>query len=81
MWTFGVLEPNCYGAVVVDSGKTHLFVPRQPPEYAIWSGPILTLEEYGNKYAIENVHYADQVRGPVCLQITFLPSPVFVINM
>uniref|UniRef100_A0A3B5AZB8 Xaa-Pro dipeptidase n=1 Tax=Stegastes partitus TaxID=144197 RepID=A0A3B5AZB8_9TELE len=32
-WTSGVTEPDCYGAVHVDSGKSILFVPRLPESY------------------------------------------------
>lgn len=71
MWAFGVLEPGCYGVVEVDSGKTHLFVSRLPSEYEIWSGPILTLEEFKQKYAIENVHYTEQVRIPIIFKLHF----------
>lgn len=37
-WTFGVLEADCFGAVEVDTACAILFVPRLPPEYAIWMG-------------------------------------------
>lgn len=61
MWTFGVVEPDCYGAIDIDTGKTYLFVPRLPPDYAIWMGPLHTLQDFSAKYSIENVHYVDQV--------------------
>lgn len=62
MWAFGVLEADCFGAIEVDTGRTHLFVPYFPPNYAVWMGPPLTLEAYARKYGIENVHYTKNVR-------------------
>ena len=37
-WTFGVEEPDFYGAVEVDSGQAILFPPRLPDAYAVWMG-------------------------------------------
>ena len=37
-WTFGVEEPDFYGAVEVDSGRAILFPPRLPDAYAVWMG-------------------------------------------
>ena len=37
-WLFGGLEPGCYGTLEVDSGKSILFIPRLPEEYAVWMG-------------------------------------------
>ena len=37
-WTFGVLEGDCFGAVEVDTGRSILFVPNLPQEYAVWMG-------------------------------------------
>ena len=44
-WAFGVLEPEWYGAIDVETGKTTLFMPRLPSKYAVWFGHIETLEE------------------------------------
>lgn len=63
MWTFGVPEAGCLGAVEVSSGAAHLFVPRLPESYAVWMGPLTTLEEFSRKYGIPNVHYVDEVNG------------------
>lgn len=61
MWAFGVLEPECYGAIEVETGATHLFVPRLPDSYAIWMGPLHSLKDFSKKYMIENVYYSDTV--------------------
>lgn len=61
MWAYGVFEPGFYGAIEVASGTVHLFVPRFPASYAIWMGPLLTLEDFSKKYGIANVHYVDEI--------------------
>ncbi|CAG5852206.1 unnamed protein product [Menidia menidia] len=37
-WAFGVTEPDCHGAIDVDSGKPILFVPKLPGSYTTWMG-------------------------------------------
>ena len=44
-WAFGVLEPDHYGAVDVNTGRSILFIPRLPEDYATVMGHIATLEE------------------------------------
>ncbi|KAJ3639276.1 hypothetical protein Zmor_002641 [Zophobas morio] len=61
MWAFGAIEPGCFGAIEVNTGETHLFVPRFPPSYAIWMGPLHSLEYFGKKYNIPHVHYSDEI--------------------
>lgn len=61
MWCFGVLEPGYYGTVEIKTGKSTLFVPRLPSSYAIWMGPLLTLDNIKNKYLVDEVHYIDEV--------------------
>ncbi|RWW10505.1 hypothetical protein GW17_00025949 [Ensete ventricosum] len=39
-YLFGVREPGFFGAIDVASGKSFLFVPRLPADYAIWLGEI-----------------------------------------
>lgn len=60
-WTFGVLEPGCYGAIVLKTGETMLFVPRVSEEYATWCGPVKTLCQIKKTYEVNRVTFADQV--------------------
>ncbi|GAU96197.1 hypothetical protein RvY_07679 [Ramazzottius varieornatus] len=60
-WAFGVLEPDCFGAIDVATGKGTLFVPRLPESYAVWMGKLWTLEDFKTRYAVEAVHYTDEI--------------------
>ncbi|XP_033095698.1 xaa-Pro dipeptidase-like isoform X2 [Anneissia japonica] len=60
-WTFGVLESGFYGAIDVDSGKSILFCPKLPEEYAIWMGVILPKSHFKEKYAVDEVHYVEEI--------------------
>ena len=66
-WTFGVREPDCYGALEVDTGKVMLFFPRLPPEYVVWMGTIHSLDHFKNKYQVDRVHYIDEVCVLYCV--------------
>ena len=35
---FGAKEPDFFGALDVDSGKSMLFIPKLPEEYVVWMG-------------------------------------------
>lgn len=61
MWAFGALEPGCYGIIEIGTGKSTLFVPRLPEEYAVWMGPLLSLEDFKKKYGVDQVNYVDEV--------------------
>ncbi|CAH2090433.1 unnamed protein product [Euphydryas editha] len=60
-WVCGVREPGCYFALDVKTGKAHLFVPRLPEEYEVWMGKLLSLSEFKKIYAVEEVHYVDEL--------------------
>ncbi|CRL02622.1 CLUMA_CG015786, isoform A [Clunio marinus] len=60
-YLFGVSEPNFFGAVRVSDGHAILFAPLLPPDYAVWMGPIKTLEEIKEKYEVEEVFYTNQM--------------------
>ena len=60
-WAFGVLEPDCYGAIDVDSGKSVIFIPRLPQEYIIFMGTIPTPEVTKDRYRVDEVRYTDEL--------------------
>ena len=56
-WCFGVLEPDYYGAIDVDSGRSVLYQPRLDENYAIIMGHIPTPEELQERYRVDDVKY------------------------
>ncbi|XP_017767587.1 PREDICTED: xaa-Pro dipeptidase [Eufriesea mexicana] len=60
-WCFGVEEPGCYGALDLKTEASILFVPRLPAEYAVWEGKLYTLEEFRQRYAVDEVYYTDEI--------------------
>lgn len=49
------------GCIGVGDGRSILFVPRLPDEYAVWMGKIPTLDDYKQRYDVDSVFYVDQV--------------------
>ncbi len=60
-WAFGVKEPDCFGSVAVDSGRSTLFVPRLPASYAVVMGAIKTPAEFVVMYGVDEVRYVDEM--------------------
>lgn len=60
-WAFGVEEPDFYGAIHVDSGKTTIFPPKLDPSYAVWMGKLKTETEYRDQFEVEDILFADQI--------------------
>ncbi|XP_014205223.1 xaa-Pro dipeptidase [Copidosoma floridanum] len=60
-WCFGVEEPDCYGALDLDSGAAILFFPRLPDEYATWMGRLFSLEELRQRYSVDEAYYVDEI--------------------
>jgi len=60
-YLFGVENENFYGAIDLRTGRSMLFMPRLPPEHAVWMGPIDTPEEVREKYCVDEVHYVDDL--------------------
>ena len=60
-WAFGVLEPDYYGTIDVTSGKSTLFLPRLPEDYATWMGHIPSCKEIMDAYRVDQVYYVDEM--------------------
>jgi len=61
-WCFGVLEPDYYGAIDVDTGRSVLYQPRLDENYAIIMGHIPTPEELKERYRVDEVRYTDELQ-------------------
>ncbi|CAH0686254.1 unnamed protein product [Spodoptera exigua] len=60
-WVCGVREPGCYFVLDVATRKAHLFVRRLPEEYEIWMGKLLSCDDFKKIYAVDEVHYVDEL--------------------
>jgi len=60
-WAFGVLEPDYFGAIDVDTGRSILYQPRLAEDYAIIMGHISTGEEVRERYRVDEVRYVDEL--------------------
>lgn len=60
-WTFGVGEPDYYGAIDLTTGRSYLFAPKLPDSYSIWMGKLYTLNDHLNRYNVDAVYYTEQI--------------------
>eukprot|EP00897_Mesotaenium_endlicherianum_P000203 jgi/Mesen1/10183/ME000076S09693 len=60
-YLFGVAEGGFYGSINVSTGKATLFIPRLPPEYAVWMGRIDGPAFFQEKYAVDAAYYVDEM--------------------
>uniref|UniRef100_A0A0L8HN83 Xaa-Pro dipeptidase n=1 Tax=Octopus bimaculoides TaxID=37653 RepID=A0A0L8HN83_OCTBM len=60
-WTFGVEEPDFFGAVHIDSGKTILFPPKLDASYSTWMGKLKGEKEFKGRYDVDEVHFSDEI--------------------
>jgi len=60
-WTYGVMEPDFYGAIEVDTGASILFIPKLPAEYAVWLGAIQPPAYFKEKYNVDDVQYVEDM--------------------
>jgi len=60
-WTFGVLQPDYYGAVDVKTGKSLLFMVKLAQVYATWMGDILSPTDIKEMYQVDEVHYIEDM--------------------
>uniref|UniRef100_A0A7C8YNR0 Xaa-Pro dipeptidase n=1 Tax=Opuntia streptacantha TaxID=393608 RepID=A0A7C8YNR0_OPUST len=60
-YLFGVREPGFYGAVDVNTGESIIFVPRLPPDYAVWQGEIKPLSYFKERYMVSIACYVDEM--------------------
>lgn len=74
-WAFGALEPDCYGAIDVASGRSVLFVPRLPEDYAMWMGKIPSSAEHKARYDVDEVAFTDEL---VAVLRRLQPKPVLL---
>ncbi|XP_009605130.1 uncharacterized protein [Nicotiana tomentosiformis] len=75
-YLFGVQEPGFYGAIDIASGKSMLFAPRLPADYAVWMGEIKSLTHFQAKYKVTQVFYIDEIKEVLSNQYQAMGTPL-----
>ncbi|XP_023531271.1 xaa-Pro dipeptidase [Cucurbita pepo subsp. pepo] len=75
-YLFGVIEPGFYGAIDIASGKSILFAPKLPSDYAVWSGEIKPLSYFKEKYEVSMAYYTDEIAAVLHEQYQELEKPL-----
>ena len=60
-YLFGVKEPDWAGCIDLRTGKTTMFMPKLPSEYATFMGKIKQPEDFLIEYQVDEVKYTDDV--------------------
>ncbi|KNC76794.1 xaa-Pro dipeptidase, partial [Sphaeroforma arctica JP610] len=71
----GVEEPGCFLTIELETGKSVLFVPDLPMEYAVWMGVVYPKSYYEEKYGVEEVLFVDDI--PAYFKEKN-PNPIFI---
>ncbi|KAK1365306.1 xaa-Pro dipeptidase-like [Heracleum sosnowskyi] len=75
-YLFGVQEPGFYGAIDIATGKSLLFAPRLPTEYAVWLGEIKPLSYYKERYMVDLAFYTDEIATTLLNQCQGVAQPL-----
>ncbi|OON15284.1 hypothetical protein X801_08916, partial [Opisthorchis viverrini] len=59
-WAFGGLEPDWFGAIEVQTGRSILFTHHLPDDVAVYDGMPDTPEAMAIKYAVEEAYYSEE---------------------
>ncbi|XP_033216261.1 xaa-Pro dipeptidase isoform X2 [Belonocnema kinseyi] len=60
-YCFGVEEPDCFGVLDLNAGSSILFFPRLPAEYAVFMGKIHSLQDFKERYDVDETYYTDEI--------------------
>lgn len=60
-YLFAINEPDCYGAIDLESKQSILFIPKLNPSYSVWAGKIKSTDFYKEKYGVDEVYFTDEI--------------------
>jgi Xaa-Pro dipeptidase len=60
-YLFGINEPDCYGLIDPNTGRSVLLVPNHGLEYEVWCGRVKPPAEYRDEYGVDEVLYTEQL--------------------